>query len=145
MEKFEMPVQFRWADLDPNFHFRHSVYYDWATMCRFDFLKERGLNATLMKKLNFGPIIFREEAVFRKEINYDDKVSINLKLLKSRRDFSRWTVVHEIRKNDDTLCAIVTIDGAWMNTVERKLFIPPAEAAHVFQQMPSDGNFQWLD
>lgn len=145
MEKFEMPVQFRWADLDPNFHFRHSVYYDWATMCRFDFLKERGLNAALMKKLNFGPIIFREEAVFRKEIIYEDKVSINLKLLKSRRDFSRWTIVHEIKKNADTLCALVTIDGAWLNTIHRKLFIPPAEVVQIFQQMPIDENFQWLD
>jgi acyl-CoA thioester hydrolase len=145
MEKFEMPVQFRWADLDPNFHFRHSVYYDWATMCRFDFLKERGLNAALMKKLNFGPIIFREEAVFRKEINYEDKVSINLKLLKSRRDFSRWTIAHEIMKNAGTLCALVTIDGAWLHTVHRKLFIPPVEVVQIFQQMPSDENFQWLD
>lgn len=145
MEKFEIAVQFRWADLDPNFHFRHSVYYDWATMCRFDFLKERGLNAALMQKLNFGPIIFREECVFRKEINYNDKVSINLKLLISRRDFSRWTIVHEIKKNADTLCALVTIDGAWLNTIERKLFIPPAEVVQIFQQMPSDENFQWLD
>ena len=145
MEKFERPVQIRWADIDPNFHLRHSVYYDWAAMCRLDFLKERGMTPALMQKLHFGPIIFREEAVFRKEINYDDKVSIDLKLLKSRRDFSRWTVVHEIKKNADTFCALVTIDGAWINTVERKLFIPPAEAARAFQQMPLDEHFQWVD
>jgi acyl-CoA thioester hydrolase len=145
MEKFEWPVQIRWADLDPNFHFRHSVYYDWATMCRFDFLKERGLNSALMQKLNFGPVIFREECVFRKEINFDDKVSIDLKLLKSRRDYSRWTFVHEIKKNVNILCAVVTIDGAWMNTIERKLFTPPDEVIHVFQQIPADENFQWLD
>jgi acyl-CoA thioester hydrolase len=133
MEKFELPVQTRWADLDPNFHFRHSVYYDWATTCRFDYLKERGLTSALMQKLNFGPIILREECVFRKEINFEDKVSINLKLLKSRRDYSRWTFVHEIRKNGDTVCAVVTIDGAWLNTIERKLFNPPAGIVKVFQ------------
>jgi acyl-CoA thioester hydrolase len=145
MKKFELKVQIRWADIDPNFHLRHSVYYDWAAMCRLDFLKERGMTPALMQELHFGPIIFREEAVFRKEIKYDDKVSINLKLLKSRRDFSRWTVVHEIMKNADTLCAVVTVDGAWINTAERKLFIPPAEVVHIFQQMPADENFQWLD
>jgi acyl-CoA thioester hydrolase len=145
MEKFEIPVQVRWADLDPNFHFRHSVYYDWATMCRFDFLKEKGLTSGLMQELHFGPVIFREECVFRKEINFDDKVSINLKLLKSCRDFSRWTFIHEIRKNEDTICALITIDGAWMNTDNRKLFNPPAEVIQVFQQIPPDENFQWLD
>lgn len=145
MEKYEIPVQVRWADLDPNFHFRHSVYYDWATMCRFDFLKERGLTSVLMQKLNVGPVIFREECVFRKEINFDDKVSITLRLQKSRRDYSRWTFVHEIRKNGHILCALVTIEGGWLHTLERKLVIPPAEVVQVFQQLPIDENFQWLD
>jgi acyl-CoA thioester hydrolase len=145
MEKFELPVQIRWADLDPNFHLRHSVYYDWAAMCRIDFFHGMGLTPALMQSLNFGPIIFREECVFRKEIIYGDKVSINLRLVKGKRDFSRWTIIHEIKKNENILCALVTIDGAWLNTIERKLFIPPAEVVHVFQQMPSDESFQWLD
>jgi acyl-CoA thioester hydrolase len=145
MKKFELPVQIRWADLDSNFHLRHSVYYDWAAMCRLDYLKERGMTSALMQKLNFGPIIFREECVFRKEINYEDKVNINLKLLKGRRDYSRWTIVHEIMKNENIVCAVVTIDGAWINTLERKLFIPPAEVAHIFRQMPTGESFQWLD
>lgn len=145
MEKFELPLQIRWADLDPNFHLRHSVYYDWATMCRFDFLHGMGLTPTRMQSLNFGPILFREECVFRKEIKYGDKVSINLKLIKGKRNYSRWTIIHEIKKNEDILCALVTIDGAGMHTVERKLFDPPAEVVKVFQQMPIDENFQWLD
>jgi acyl-CoA thioester hydrolase len=145
MEKFELPVQIRWADLDPNFHLRHSVYYDWAAMCRIDFLHRMGLTPVLMRSLNFGPIIFREECVFKKEIKYGDTVSIDLKLTKARRDYSRWTIIHGIKKNEDIFCALVTIDGAWLNTIERKLFIPPAEIAKVFQQMPIDENFQWLD
>ena len=145
MEKFELPVQIRWADLDPNFHLRHSVYYDWAAMCRIDFFHGMGLTPALMRSLNFGPIIFREECVFRKEIIYGDKVSIDLRLVKGKRDYSRWTIIHEIKKNENILCALVTIDGAWLYTIERKLFIPPAEVVHVFQQMPSDESFQWLD
>jgi acyl-CoA thioester hydrolase len=145
MEIYSMPVQIRWSDLDPNFHLRHSVYYDWAAMCRIDYLHQKGLTPAVMQKLQFGPIIFREECVFRKEIKYGDSISINLKLAKGRRDYSRWTIVHEIKKNDDTLCALVTIDGAWLNVVERKLFIPPAEVAAVFQEMPPGEDFQWLD
>jgi acyl-CoA thioester hydrolase len=143
MKEFKMPVQVRWADIDANFHLRHSVYYDWAAMCRLDFLQAKGLTPSLMQKLNFGPILFREECVFRKEISYHDKVGINLKIMKARKDFSRWTITHEIKKDPGILCAIVTVDGAWINTIERKLFIPPAEVAQVFGQMPMDAGFQW--
>ena len=125
MEAFVMPVQIRWSDLDPNFHLRHSVYYDWGALCRIDYLNSKGLTQAVMQQLHFGPIIFREEAVFRKEIKYGDQVTLNLKLMKSRRDYSRWTIVHEIKKNGDTLCAVLTIDGAWLNVIERKLYMPP--------------------
>lgn len=143
MSVFELPLQIRWSDLDPNFHLRHSVYYDWAALCRMEFLIKHGLSPAMMQGLQFGPIIFREEAVFRKEIKYGDAISINMKLVKARRDYSRWSIAHEISKTDGTLCAIVTIDGAWLNTAERKLFIPPAEVAQVFGQMPIGEHIIW--
>ena len=145
MEAYAIPVQIRWSDLDPNFHLRHSVYYDWGALCRIDYLNSKGLTQAVMQQLHFGPIILREEAVFRKEIKYGDQITLNLKLMKSRRDYSRWTMVHEIKKNEDTLCAVLTIDGAWLNVIHRKLFMPPAEVSDVFQQMPVDENFQWTD
>ncbi len=145
MAIFLMPLQVRWADLDPNFHLRHSVYYDWAAMCRIKYLNEHGLTPAVMQKLHFGPIIFREEAVFRKEIKFDDLLTINLKLIKGKRDYSRWTISHEIKKAEDTLCAVVTIDGAWLNMIERKLYTQREEVINVFQQMPIDESFEWLD
>lgn len=145
MSVFDMPMQIRWSDLDPNFHLRHSVYYDWAAMCRMEFLVRNGLTPAVMQRLQFGPIIFREEAVFRKEIKYGDEININLLLVKGRRDYSRWTIAHEIRRQDGIVCAVVTIDGAWMNVAERKLFVPPAEVTEVFQKMPPVENFEWLD
>jgi acyl-CoA thioester hydrolase len=98
-----------------------------------------------MQELHFGPIIFREECVFRKEIRNKDKVTIDLELIKGRKDYSRWSFRHTIRKNGDTVSAVLTIDGAWMNTKERKLALPPAEATSVFSQMPVSADFQWTD
>ena len=145
MEKFIKEIQLRWSDLDPNFHLRHSVYYDWGAFCRIEFLKEFGLTANLMQQLHFGPILFREECVFKKEIRDGDKITIDLTLLKARRDYSRWSIRHTIVKNTDIISAILTVDGAWINTTERKLAMPPPEAEKVFSQMPVDENFQWLD
>ena len=145
MEKFTKEIQLRWSDLDPNFHLRHSVYYDWGAFCRIEFLKEFGLTANVMQQLHFGPILFREECVFKREIRDGDKITIDLTLLKARRDYSRWSIRHSIVKNEDIISAIVTVDGAWINTQERKLAMPPPEAEKVFSEMPVDENFQWLD
>ena len=145
MTEFIRDIQVRWSDLDPNFHLRHSVYYDWGALARIEFLHAFGLTTTLMAKLHFGPILFREECVFRKEIHMSDKVTIDLQLMKSRRDYSRWTIQHTIRKNADTVAAILTCDGAWMDTVQRKLTQPPTEGVNVFNTMPQHENFQWLE
>jgi acyl-CoA thioester hydrolase len=145
MENFIKELQVRWSDLDPNFHLRHSVYYDWGALNRIEFLYAHGLTAELMQHLHFGPILFREECVFKKEIRLGDKVTIGLILLKSRKDYSRWTIQHDIIKNDDVVSAILTVDGAWLDTAKRKLAIPPQLASDVFSQMPKPVNFQWLD
>lgn len=145
MESFFTQVQVRWSDLDPNVHVRHSVYYDWGALCRIDFLHAHGLTTSLMQQLHFGPILFREECVFRKEIRLGDNVTIGVKLLKSKRDYSRWTFQHEIVKNGDTLAAVLTVDGAWLDTALRKLASPPQKVAEVFTQIPADKDFQWLD
>src|SRR6476620_5215538 len=136
MEPFSLDVQIRWSDLDPNFHLRHSVYYDWGALCRVQFLNQYGLTADVMLRLQLGPILFREECVFRKEVRSGDAVSIDLKLLKSRPDFSRWSIQHHVRKGEGIVCAVLTVDGAWMHTVQRKLATPPEAVHAVFAAMP---------
>lgn len=145
MEQFIKEIQVRWSDLDPNFHLRHSVYYDWGAFCRVEYLFSNGLSAELMDKLKFGVILFREECVFRKEVRHNDSVSIDLQLLKARHNFSRWSIQHQIIKNGDTVAAILVVDGAWMDLEKRKLMTPPQEAIQVFNSIPQSENFQWLD
>jgi acyl-CoA thioester hydrolase len=143
METFVMPVQVRWSDLDPNFHLRHSVFYDWGALARIQFLYKYGLTDQVMQSLHFGPIIFREECIFRKEIRLGDDVTINLELVKARKDHSRWTVRHNIIKNKEILSAILTVDGAWIDTVQRKLATPPSKVVEVFELMPKPADFEW--
>ncbi len=144
MNDFSRPIQIRWSDLDPNFHLRHSVYYDWGAFCRVEFLNAYGLTAEVMQKLQFGPILFKEECVFRKEIKLGDEIKMNLQLIRARKDFSRWSIQHQIVKNGDVLCAVLTVDGAWMNIVQRKLTSPPEQVHDVFSKMPMAENFEWI-
>jgi len=144
MYEFHRIIQLRWSDLDPNFHIRHSVYYDWGAFVRIEFLNEHGLTAQVMQELNFGPILFREECVFRKEIRSGDEIKMNLQLVRSKKDFSRWSIQHQIIKADGTLCSILTVDGAWMDVIRRKLSSPPQKVAEVFEKMPKAEAFEWI-
>lgn len=96
-----------------------------------------------MQGLNLGPVLFREECIFKKEIRLGDKVFINLELVKARKDFRRWSIKHTIFV-EDLIAAIVTVEGAWMDTVKRKLITPPAEAVDAYNKMPVAQGFQWL-
>ncbi|MES2880909.1 MAG: thioesterase family protein, partial [Bacteroidota bacterium] len=112
----------------------HSVYYDWGAFCRMEFLTRYGLTTQVMQQLSIGPILFREECVFRKEVQYGDVVTISLQVIRSKKDYSRWSIQHQIIKNTNTVCAVLTVDGAWMNIRERKLASPPEKVHEVFEK-----------
>lgn len=145
MNPYSKPVEVRWSDLDPNFHVRHSVYYDWGAYCRINYLTENGLTPAVLTRLQFGPILFREECVFRKEIQFGDLLTIDLQLLRSREDFSRWSIRHQIFKNGDQLAAVLTVDGAWIDTARRKLATPPELVHQGFREMPRCAEFEWIN
>jgi acyl-CoA thioester hydrolase len=101
MSAYIKPLEIRWSDLDPNFHVRHSVYYDFGAFVRIAFLNEHGLTPAFMLKHQFGPILFREECVFKREIRMGEQLTMDVQLLKARPDHSRWTIQHRIMKNGD--------------------------------------------
>lgn len=145
MSEFTRYPELRWSDIDPNLHLRHSVYYDLGAYCRIEFLNEHKITAEFMHRHRFGPIIFREECVFKKEIRLGDKLRIDLQLAKSYKDFSRWTMQHQIYKNDEILAAVITLEGAWIDTVQRKLTVPPPEVCETFDHMPRSDAFEWVE
>ena len=138
-------VSVRWSDLDPNFHLRHSVYYDWGAFVRMSFMTENGITPSLLMQLHTGPILFREECIFKREISFSDKVTLNLMLSKASHDMGRWSMKHEIWKNGDTLSAILHVDGAWLDTKIRKLAAPPDSFREVFESVPKSADFTWIE
>ncbi len=145
MENFLLPVQVRWSDLDPNFHLRHSVYYDWGALCRVEFLSQAGLTWQRMHQLQIGPILFREECIFKKEIRLGDRVTVGMKLRKAKRNFSRFTIQHEIKKDSLTIAALLTVDIAWINGVTRKLAVLPDEDITLLHKGPIADDFTWIE
>jgi acyl-CoA thioester hydrolase len=142
METFIKKIDIRWSDLDPNFHLRHSAYYDFGAYCRVCFLKITGLTPQVLMQHNIGPVLFREECIFRKEIHFGDNITIDLQLDKSTANFSRWTMKHRIWRDAEILCAVITIDGAWIDTRLRKLTaVPDNFSAKALEIIPKTENF----
>ena len=141
MEQYSKKLEIRWADLDPNFHVLHSKYYDFGAYCRMAFLTGHGITPEAMIENNIGPIIFREECIFKREIKFGDELEVFLKLSKCNEDCSRWSMVHELWINGNTLAAFITVDGAWLDTKLRKLAIPPAIFTAGFDLIPKTDDF----
>lgn len=142
MDSYIKKIEIRWADLDPNFHMLHSKYYDIGAYSRMSFLTEHGITVPVMQEHHIGPIVFREECLFKREIKFGDAITVSLFLDKVSKDLRKWTMQHEIWKNGDTLAAVITLDGAWMDTQLRKTTAPPAIFTQGFDAIPKTPGFQ---
>jgi len=142
MASFSSNISIRWADIDANFHLRHSVYYDFGSQQRISIFEDLGLTMQVMKENHFGPVIFREECVFKREIKLSDAITIVAKITHMRPDASRYTMQHEFFNAEDQLCAILTLDAAWIDIQKRKLVTTtPYIAQQVISAFPKTGDF----
>ncbi len=141
MQSFSTKLDIRWADLDPNFHVLHSKYFDFGAYCRMCFLTENGMTVQFMEEHHIGPILFREECLFKKEIKFGDEVVITLKLHKLSADYRKWTMVHELWINNNMLAAEITADGSWIDTKLRKVISLPEVLRTGFDKIPKTENF----
>ena len=142
METFSRTIQIRWSDMDANRHLRHSAYYDYAAAMRIMVLSDSGLTLKKLEQFEIGPILFREEAIFKREIRLDDKITVDVVLVKSTADFSRWSLRHQFIKEDGSLAAIVNIDGAWIDLIKRKLIVPNELVQSIFASFPKTSDYE---
>ncbi|HLU17875.1 MAG TPA: thioesterase family protein [Edaphocola sp.] len=139
-KKIYLHSQVLWSMIDINGHLRHSAYADLAAQARVNVLVDLGLDKAAMK-LGLGPILFREELVYHKEIKPNDMVSVSVALKKFRQDGKRYTLVSEIYNAAQSLCATVTVDGAWLDIKTRKLAALPQELNDAFVKIPRTEDF----
>jgi acyl-CoA thioester hydrolase len=144
MNDFSIPIQIRWADIDANRHLRHSVYYDYGAMARIMILSDRGLTTARLEELQVGPVLFREEGIFRREVLLEDTIRVNVRLIKATPDFSRWSMRHQVIKADETVAATIEVDGAWIDLTRRKLAVPDASLQKIMESFPRPDDFQFV-
>ena len=133
-----------WSHLDANMHMRHSAYADFAAQARIEVMDKLGLDLKVFQRLHLGPILFREETQYLREVGINENLTITTVLTKSRPDGSRWSIRHEVIKADGVKAAIINVEGAWLDTLKRKLTGLPEELATQFQYIPKSADYEEL-
>jgi acyl-CoA thioester hydrolase len=118
----------QWSDLDANGHMKSSRYSEYATECRLAFLAAGGVPPERFAELRFGPVIFREEVLFRRELRLGHPFEVDLHVVHVSDDDRKFTITHTLRA-EGQVAASVEVDGAWMNLVTRRIAAPPADVA----------------
>lgn len=135
----------RWSDLDANFHLRHSAYYDLAAQNRIEILHQYGITIDVLKAENIGPVLFKEQCEFKREIHLNSKIHMVTKLLKMKKDGSFWIIQHEFLSEENKLHALIKVEGSWIDTLKRKLArpVPPAILTGL-EEFPKTEDFEYL-
>ena len=141
MQAFETRCEVRWADLDPNAHVRHTVFMDWATQCRVAALAAVGLTPHRFQELACGPILFREETDYLREVGAGDEITVALEVTGASADWKHWIIRHRLQRRDGEHCAKVVVRGAWFDLTARKVVAPPAPIGAGFATFPRAADF----
>jgi acyl-CoA thioester hydrolase len=139
---FKVSFPTRWADFDPNNHMRHSAYNDYAAESRVRLFNQYGLPLTEFNKLNIGPVLFKEETIFLKEIALSDDIVVEVFLKGVSEKGERFKFHHKIFRGDGKLAAEINIYAAWLDLKTRKLCDPPQMVIDVLTQLEKSDNFE---
>lgn len=133
--------QVLWAHIDANRHLRHSAYADFAAQARSNILNSIGLSLDKFAKRKIGPILFREELKYYREVGLDELIEVSVLLTKLNSKNGRFSFKHVVYKENGIIAAEIYVDGAWLDLSTRKLTEMPIEWYNVMHQIPLSEDF----
>ena len=140
--KFNVVFATKWADFDPNRHMRHTAYNDYAAEVRARFFNDQGFSMEIFAKENLGPILFKEETSFYKEIHMGENITVDLHLKAVSKNLERWKLEHHIFNEAGKLSAVVNVYGAWIDLHQRKLAVPSEKFRALFSSLDKTEDFE---
>ena len=139
---FKITFKTKWADFDANRHMRHTAYNDYAAEVRVRYFKEHGMSIEDLAKENLGPILFKEETNFYKEIHIGEDITVNLALNALSSKLERWKLQHQIFNKAGKLATQINVYGAWIDLEKRKLSAPSAKFKNLFSSLNKTDDFE---
>lgn len=138
---YQQEFEVRWADLDPNGHMRHTAYMDCAAQARVGFLNADGFTLERFRALGIGPVLFREEAQYLREVRANERLRVTTEIAGLSPNRKHWRIRHQIFKADGELACVVNVQGAWLDLRARKIVPSPAELTQAMEKVPRTQDF----
>ncbi|WP_433327153.1 acyl-CoA thioesterase [Spirillospora sp. CA-294931] len=120
---FSVRVTVRGYELDTQGHLNGSVYHQYCEHSRWECLRAAGIPQDALLATGVGPVILEETIRFHRELRGGDEAEVTCEF--RWREGKTFTMVHEIRRVDGTLCAKVTTTGGLLDLGERRLIPDP--------------------
>lgn len=139
---FSITFKTRWSDFDANKHMRHTAYNDYAAEVRTRYFKAQGVSIEDFAKENLGPILFKEETSFYKEIHIGEDISVNLTIKGISKNLERWKLEHRVFNETGKLSAQINVYGAWIDLQKRKLTTPSEKFKNLFASLEKTADFE---
>jgi len=136
--------QVRWADCDFNGHMRHSAFNDYGAHIRVSMFEDFGLPIERLMASRLGPVLFREETKFYKELRLNEVFTVDCVAKAMRHNGKIWRMQHHFYNDQQILAAEIIVEGAWMDLDKRKVATPATEFMDLIKNFPRADDFEWL-
>ena len=131
-----------WKDIDFNQHMRNTAFLEKADDVRMMFFAENGLAIDEFSRLKVGPVVFKDEVEYFKEVNLFDKIKISISTAGISEDGSRYIIRNEFFRPDGKIAARINSYGTWLDLAGRKIIVPPEKLQMVLKALPKTEDYK---
>jgi acyl-CoA thioester hydrolase len=144
VDQFRQSFRVGWGDLDGNHHMANRAFLDRAADTRVLFFAHHGFPVARFALERIGPVILREELVYRKELRLLDEFTVDLEAFGFSPDGTRFDLSNTFRSSDDRVAAVVRSEGLWFDLDQRRPRTPLPELDAICRTMPRGEGFKEL-
>jgi acyl-CoA thioester hydrolase len=138
---FEQKYRVGWSDLDGNAHMANTSYLDHAHNTRFLFFALNGFTGERFAAEKFGPVVVRDEVVYRKELRLLEEFTVNFELAGISDDGVRFRIRNTFRTASGDFAAAVTSEGLWFDLERRRPRAPPLDLDDLMRSLQRSDDY----
>jgi acyl-CoA thioester hydrolase len=141
---YEVQFEVGWFDCDANRHLKNTAFLEYAIESRFRYFNENGFPASAFAEHRIGPVVVRDEIVYRRELHLLEKFKVQFLSAGVNGSGTRNLVVNRIVKADGELAAEVRSMIVWFDLAQRKVRVPPPQLAAAIAALPHTQDYAAL-
>jgi acyl-CoA thioester hydrolase len=138
---FDQSFRVGWSDLDGNAHMGNTSYLEYASDTRMLFFARHGFTVARFASEKFGPVVVRDELVYRRELRLLDEFTVDFQLAGISDDGVRFRVRNTFRNASNDVVATVTSEGVWFDLELRRPRSPPKDLDNLMRDLQHSVDF----